>query len=205
MKVGILGGTFNPIHTGHLILAENAYDMMGLDKVIFIPSGVSYLKEQDEIVPASDRIRMVELAIGGNAHFSLSTIETDRSGNSYTYETIEALMAQNPEDELYFIGGADILLSIHTWREPQIIFQHATLVIAPRNDTDPAILNAQKDLLEKKYDAKVYLLHTSDLEISSSDLRDRIAIGHSVRYYIPDDVLSYIQERKLYVGEQKLC
>ena len=198
MKVGILGGTFNPIHTGHLILAENAYDMIGLDQVLFVPSGVSYLKDQDEIVSASDRIRMVELAIENNPHFTLSTIETDRDGNSYTYETIQALNVENPNDELYFLGGADILLSIHTWRKPEMIFEYATLVIAPRNDTDPVLLQERKAALENEYGAKIILLNTTDLEISSTDLRERIARGHSVRYYIPDTVLSYIREHQLY-------
>ena len=198
MKTGILGGTFNPIHTGHLILAENAYDMIGLDQVLFVPSGVSYLKDQDEIVSASDRIRMVELAIERNPHFALSTIETDRDGNSYTYETIQVLKAKNPDDELYFLGGADILLSIHTWMKPEIIFEHAALVIAPRNDTDPVLLQERKAALEEEYRAKIVLLNTTDLEISSTDLRERIARGHSVRYYIPDPVLEYIREHQLY-------
>ena len=202
MKKGILGGTFNPIHTGHLILAENAYDLLHLDEVCFIPSGISYLKEQREIVSASDRIRMVELAIENNPHFTLSTIETDREGNSYTYETIQALKDIDPDDELYFLGGADILLSIHTWRKPERIFEHATLVIAPRNDTDPVLLQERKASLEEEYGAKIVLLNTTDLEISSTDLRERIAMGHSVRYYIPDPVLAYIREHQLYKQEQ---
>ena len=128
MKIGILGGTFNPIHTGHLILAENAYEFMGLDQVLFIPSGVSYLK-------------LVELAIASNPHFALSTIETDRKGNSYTYETLKELKAQNPDAELYFICGADVMMSIHTWKEPASILKYASLVVAPRNDTDPDLMN----------------------------------------------------------------
>ncbi len=198
MKIGILGGTFNPIHTGHLILAENAYDYMHLDQVLFIPSGVSYLKDQDEILSSEHRIRMVQLAIENNPHFALSTIETEREGNSYTYETIETMKREHPGDELYFIGGADILMTIHTWKEPGRILVHAALVIAPRNDTPIETLETQKELLEKQFGATVHLLHTTDLEISSSDIRERIENGHSVRYYIPDVVEGYIKEHKLY-------
>ena len=198
MKVGILGGTFNPIHTGHLILAENAYDYMHLDRVLFVPSGISYLKDQSEILPAYHRVEMVRRAIANNPHFAVSTIETEREGNSYTYETLETMKRENPEDELFFIGGADILMTIHTWNEPGRILKNAKLVIAPRNDTPMEELEAQKKMLQERFCATVHLLHTTDLEISSSDIRERIENGHSVRYYIPDIVVDYIKEHKLY-------
>ncbi|MCR5268367.1 MAG: nicotinate-nucleotide adenylyltransferase [Lachnospiraceae bacterium] len=201
MKIGILGGTFNPIHIGHLILAENAFDFAGLDQVLFIPSGISYLKDQAEIISASERIRMVQLAIEGNDHFALSTIETDRSGNSYTYETLETLKDAHPMDELFFIGGADILMTIHTWKEPERIFQSAILVIAPRDHKERQQLEEQKLFLERKYDASVKIMDTINLEISSSMLRERIKNGFSIRYYVPASVDRYIREKQFYKGE----
>lgn len=201
MKIGILGGTFNPIHTGHLILAENAYEFMGLDQVLFIPSGVSYLKDMNEILPAHQRLKLVELAIVSNPHFALSTIETDRKGNSYTYETLKELKAQNPDAELYFICGADVMMSIHTWKEPATILKYASLVVAPRNDTDPDLMNRQKEALAGDFQAKVYILNTAELDISSSMIRDRLIHKKSVRYYLPDPVIAYIQEHKLYEPE----
>ncbi|MBO4902563.1 MAG: nicotinate-nucleotide adenylyltransferase [Lachnospiraceae bacterium] len=198
MKCGILGGTFNPIHTGHLILAENAYDALKLDQVLFMPSGVSYLKDRREILPAKDRIRMVELAIENNPHFVLSTIETDRDGNSYTVDTLRILKDELPDAELFFIGGADILMSIHTWREPDQILQMADLVIAPRDFTEYQALQTQKAMLEEQYGATVILLDTPDLAISSSMIRERIRQKQSIRYYVPDAVIAYIREHQLY-------
>ncbi len=198
MKIGILGGTFNPIHTGHLILAENAYDFVPLDRVLFIPSGISYLKDQDEIVSADDRIRMIEMAIAGNDHFAISTIETDREGNSYTCETLKILKEQNPSDELYFIGGADVLMTIQTWKEPQVIFQNATLLVAPRNFTETSVLEEKKHFLQDQFNASVMIMDTINLEISSSMLRDRLANGKSIRYYVPAKVETYIHQQHLY-------
>lgn len=198
MKIGILGGTFNPIHTGHLILAENAYTVLGLDKVIFMPSGVSYLKDQKEIAAKEHRINMVRLAIKDNDRFELSTMETDREGNTYTFETLNALKTQNTKDELYFIGGTDTLMNIENWKCPDIIFKNASLVIAPRNFTESNLINDKAEYLKKKFDAKVFILDTPNIEISSSMIRQKIAKGKSVRYYIPDDVIGYINDNKLY-------
>ncbi len=198
MKLGILGGTFNPVHTGHLILAENAYDQLGLDEVCFIPSGVSYLKDTSKIVPVKDRLAMVALAIEGNPHFSLSTIETDRAGDSYTYETLLQLKEKDPDGELIFICGADILMSIETWKKPEEIFAAAGLAVAPRDEKSLAQLKAKAAELEKNYHAKIQLLNTTDLAISSRMLRDRLSANRSVRYYIPENVIGYIKEHKLY-------
>ncbi len=203
MKIGVLGGTFNPIHTGHLILAENAYDFVSLDQILFIPSGISYLKDQDEIVSGSDRIRMIEMAIAGNDHFALSTIETERKGNSYTYETLAMLKAKKPDDELFFIGGADILMTIETWKEPQKIFQNATLVIAPRNFREIEELETKKQFLYDKYGASIMIMDTINLEISSSMLRERLENDLSIRYYVPDAVAQYIAEHGLYRGKKE--
>ena len=199
MKLGILGGTFNPVHTGHLILAENAYDQLGLDEVCFIPSGVSYLKDTSVIAPAKDRLAMVSLAIEGNPHFSLSTIETDREGDSYTYETLMELKEKDPSCELFFICGADILMSIGTWKKPEKIFELCELVVAPRDEKSITELKEKVSELEKTYDARIRLLHTTDLAISSRMLRERLKDNKSVRYYLPEKVMGYIKEHKLYI------
>ncbi len=199
MKIGILGGTFNPIHTGHLILAQNALEYLQLDRVLFIPSGVSYLKDSRTILSAEHRIRMVELAIQDNPAFSLSTIETEREGNSYTYETLLQLKEIYPDAELYFICGADILMSIHTWKEPAQIMRDAALVVAPRDFTQKEELEAQKEQLILNYNANVILLDTTDLNVSSSGIREHLAAGRSARYYVPDPVLGYIKEQGLYL------
>ena len=117
-KIGILGGTFNPIHNGHLLLAEQARCFYGLDQVLFIPSGCSYMKRQEEILPGEIRFQMVQLAIADNPYFCVSDMEIVREGNSYTCETITRLHAQYPEDELYYIVGADTLFQMEFWKNP---------------------------------------------------------------------------------------
>lgn len=197
-KIGILGGTFNPIHIGHLILAENAYDTFQLEKVLIMPSGISYLKDPAEVLPAKQRIQMVQLAIGNNKHLELSTIETDRPGNSYTYETLMRLQDENPDCEYYFIIGADSLFNIEQWMEPQIIFDNCILIVAPRyHMTDEALLE-QKNRLERLYQARVHLMNTPNIDISSNMIRERIAERKTICYYVPKDVETYIYKKKIY-------
>jgi len=197
-KIGILGGTFNPIHIGHLILAENAYDTLQLEKVLIMPSGVSYLKDQNVVLPAKQRIQMVQLAIGNNKHFELSTFETEKPGNSYTHETLKQLKAQHKDCEYYFIVGADTLFNIEKWKEPQLIFDHCILVAAPRYYISDEALLEQKRHLEKLYHARIRLLHTPNIDISSNMIRARIADKKSICYYVPKDVETYIYKKKLY-------
>ena len=198
MKIGILGGTFNPIHIGHLLLAENSYYALNLDSVIFMPSGISYLKNQNEIAASDHRINMVKLAIADNSHFKLSTMETERKGNTYTYETLSALKSQNTQDELYFIGGADTLMNIESWKCPELIFKYAALIIAPRNFLDSKVLTGKAELLKSKYNADVYILDTPNIEISSSYIRENIKDNNSLRYLLPDKVIEYIHQNNLY-------
>lgn len=198
MKIGILGGTFNPIHQGHLILAENAYTEIKLDKIIFIPSGVSYFKNQDEIASSFHRINMVNLAIDGNNHFAASRMEIDREGNTYTYETLNALKSQNTQDELYFIGGSDVLLNIDKWKCPNLIFKLCTLVIAPRDFVEKEELIKVANRLKAKFSASIIILNSSNIDISSSLLREKIKKNISVKYYLPDSVIEYINVNNLY-------
>lgn len=198
MRIGILGGTFNPIHIGHLILAENTITELNLDKVIFMPSGVSYLKDQNTIVSAEHRINMVKLAIAGNNHFELSTMETEREGDTYTYETLNTLKSQNTQDELYFIGGADTLMNIDSWKRPDLIFKACTLVIAPRDFIERNTLEERSLFLKEKYNAKIIILNSSNIDISSSDIRNRIKTNKSAKYYLPDNVIEYILTNSLY-------
>ena len=124
-KTGILGGTFNPIHMAHLIIAEIALEEAELDEILFIPSGCSYLKDAADILPAKERIHMTGLAIEDNPKFALSTIETDREGNSYTCDTLLELRERYPDQENYLIVGADNLFTMEEWKDPEVIFQNA--------------------------------------------------------------------------------
>lgn len=157
-KTGIMGGTFNPIHLGHLLLAENARDSFGLDEILFIPSGCSYMKNASEIADKQKRLEMTRLAIADNPSFFLSAIEVEREGNSYTCDTLVQLKEAEPETEFYFIVGADSLFSMETWRKPEKIFENCTILAAVRDDKKQEDLQVQISYLQEKFHARIALI-----------------------------------------------
>lgn len=197
-KIGILGGTFNPIHVGHLILAENAYSQLNLDCVLFMPNGVAYFKNQNEVASSKDRINMVNLSIMNNDHFILDDYETTIPGNSYTSDTLIELDIKYSDADFYYIIGADTLFSIESWKTPQVIFDLSTIVVAKRNNTKVEELNAKINQLKEDYSARIVLLDSSDIDISSTDIRSKIKNNISVKYYLRDEVVKYIKDNKLY-------
>lgn len=197
-KVGIMGGTFNPIHNGHLLLAEHAKEYCQLDEVLFMPSGNSYMKDNDEILDGKTRISMAALAIEDNPGFALSAIEVEREGATYTCETIRELKQQHPETQYYFILGADNLFSIEKWWKMQEIMANCILVAAARGEkSEDEILHKAGELTEK-YHAQVIILPEKRYDISSTEIRKKLGCGESVRYMVPDKVLTYIEKRQLY-------
>lgn len=197
-KTGILGGTFNPIHTGHLILAETARSAFGLDQVYFIPSGRSYMKKQSEILDARTRMEMVQLSVQGNPYFQVLDIEINKPGNSYTCETLEQLCSQEPDTEFYDIIGADTLYMMEKWYCPERIFEHAVILAAVRDGASTVQLEQQIAHLQEKYNARIFLLPTGDISISSTMIRQNRREGKSVRYLVPDAVLAYMEQKQLY-------
>jgi nicotinate-nucleotide adenylyltransferase len=211
-RIGIMGGTFNPIHIGHLLLAEWAKEMGELDKVLFIPTGISYMKAERTITSmesrepaepnAEQRLAMVQLAIEGNPSFEASDIEIRRLGFTYTYETLEILRQAHPERDYYFIMGADCLFTMENWREPERIFQQAQVIAALRGGQASQSLfekmEAKRRELELHFHGKIMLLHFPEMDISSTDIRNRIARGQSIRYLVPEPVRRYIHEEHLY-------
>lgn len=197
-KVGVFGGTFDPIHMGHLILAQNALEEVGLDKVLIMPSGCSYLKDTDKVSKKEHRVEMTRLAIEDNALFELSTIEADREGNSYTYETFEILCHENPDTDYYYIIGADVFMSMKTWNRPEEIFKRCTIVCARRDNIPKKDLDDMLVFLQKEYDAKVMFMDVPEVRISSTDIKDLIKRGMSCRYYLNKKVIEYIKENGLY-------
>ncbi|MBO4373496.1 MAG: nicotinate-nucleotide adenylyltransferase [Lachnospiraceae bacterium] len=196
MKTGILGGTFNPIHMGHMILAEQAYSRFGLDRVFIIPSGRSYFKDDIIMPDASVRFRMCELACRGNDHFTVLDIETKRPGNSYTCDTLEELKSMFPEDEFYYIAGMDSFAELPKFKDPQKIFSLARIVAASRNYAGK--LYTLKLSYESDYGAEIDILEAPRIDISSEMIRDYLKKGRSVKYYLPDPVEEYIRENGLY-------
>ena len=195
-KVGIMGGTFNPVHNGHIALAQSAYKTLALDKVLFMPSGKSYMKNC--VLDARQRIAMIDRAISPYPYFELSTIEVERAGNTYTSETLQLLNQQNPQIHYYFIMGADSLFQIETWHEPAVIMADCIILAAMRNHTPDDVFKKQMDYLEAKYHADIRFLNIPDLALSSSEIRRRVREHQSIRFMVPEGVREYIEEHQLY-------
>ena len=200
-RIGILGGTFDPIHIGHLIIAEQARDQYQLDRVLLIPSGHSYFKDNrsKKVQPAQVRLEMTKIAAGSYKPFEVSDIEVNRPGNTYSFETLEELKTQNPESELFFIVGADTICSMRTWREPERIFNVCTVLAAMREDqVDPEEFKKETEALERDFGARIYPVSIPNIGISSTQIRERAAFGKSVHYLVPDALESYIIETGIY-------
>lgn len=198
-KIGIMGGTFNPIHFGHLILAEAAYEQYHLDKVLIMPAKEPSHKTISDTITEEDRVEMVKRAIKGNDHFELSLLEINREGITYTIDTLTELHEEDSEIEYYFIMGADSLFHFNSWKEPEKILKLTNILVANRDLSTFSALNSQIDYLSDKYDeANISLLDTPNLEISSHALRKRVRQNLSIKYYVPKSVEEYIKEHGLY-------
>ena len=198
-RIGIMGGTFDPIHIGHLILGERTYEQLNLDKILFMPAGNPPHK-QNRVGRATDaqRVAMVERAISGNPHFELSLIEMNDKGFTYTYHTLETLKEQNPDTDYYFIIGADSLYDFTKWREPARICRTCTIVAAVRDHVPEQKLDKQMEYLSELYKGRFISLNTLNIDISSQQLREWHQKGKSLRYYVPDAVIDYIDRNKIY-------
>ena len=203
MRVGVLGGTFDPPHLGHLILAQEAYQALGLAQVLFVPAGEPWRKAGRELSPREHRLAMVRLAVAGNPRFSVSTIEVDRAGPSYTAETMAELGEQfGPETELFFIMGADALADFPHWHEPLRILQLARLAVAERSPLGGE--GFEEGLPEELAEAlreRVVWLPMPLIAISASAARERVRQELSIRYWVPEAVEEYIRRHCLYASD----
>ena len=201
LKVGIFGGTFDPIHTGHLIVAEEARVRLKLDEVLFIPAGQPWFKAGQRITPAHHRLAMVELAVGSNPYFRPSDMEVIRPGPTYTADTLlELRHRMGSQAMIYLILGTDSLGELHRWHQPQRLFDMATLVAVSRpgyQDFDSSTLD---DICPGAAE-KVMTLSGPLVEITGADLRQRVAQGLSIKHLAPDSVEAYIHKHRLYVGD----
>lgn len=199
MKIGIMGGTFDPIHIGHLLLGEFAYENFHLDEIWFLPNGNPPHKTTDESgVSLDDRIEMVKLATDDVPYFRMNLYEASSKKHSYTYSTMRALREMYPEHDFFFILGADSLFSIEQWKNFREIFPSCTILAAMRDDKDTESMQAQIRYLNEKYGADIRLLQAPLVEISSTTIRRRAENGLSIRYMVPDVVSEYIQSNALY-------
>ena len=197
-KVGILGGTFDPIHTGHLILAEAAYESFSLDYVLIMPNGNPPHKAGQVNATMEQRTRMVELAVADNPHLKVSDFEKTPQDYHYTYETLEFLKKEHQDTDYYFILGADSLVHFHTWMEPRRICEACSILAATRDHMESEELTARIQELSQVFGAHIYPMETPNIDISSNMIRERVRTGRSIRYYVPEAVEEYIYKKGLY-------
>lgn len=202
MKVGILGGTFDPLHRAHLTIAEEAYNKLKLGVVLFVPAGQPWMKAGSSITAVEHRVAMVRLAIADKPYFRLSTIEVERSGLTYTVDTLVELNKQaGGKDELFFILGAGSLEELPRWREPLQIIALCKLVVAPR----PGYIQPPLEALEAQIQGlsqRVILLDSPLMDISATVIREYMAKGLSISQLVPDKVEGYIKEHGLYLSKE---
>lgn len=197
-RIGVLGGTFDPPHLGHLWLATSAIDALGLDRVLFMPASQPPHKPRRQLSSATDRLLMTRLAIGDDPAFELCPVEMERPGPSYTVDSIEELLRQHGEgSRLYLLMAADSLAQIDTWREPDRLLSLVEWVIGPRPRSAPP----ERSALEQRFGAaasRIHLLDGPSFDVSSSEIRRRVAAGRAIRYLVPRSVEELIADRGLY-------
>jgi len=199
-RIGVFGGSFDPVHTGHLIIAQDALEQLELSRVIFIPAAVPPHKQEQELIESRCRLEMLKLAVESNLRFSVSGMELKRGGVSYTVETIQALQEEYPGAELFFIVGLDSLVELHLWHRVDELLEMCSLVPFARGGSD---IKRVADAMQLPAAAKEKLLHAlirlHAVEISSSEIRRRVAEGLSIKYLVPPEVEMYIFEHGLYI------
>ncbi|MBD5829994.1 MULTISPECIES: nicotinate-nucleotide adenylyltransferase [Janibacter] len=190
MRLGVMGGTFDPIHHGHLVAASEAQSLLDLDEVVFVPTGQPWQKAERKVSPPEHRYLMTVVATASNPRFTVSRVDIDRDGPTFTIDTLRDLRAARPDDELFFITGADALAQILSWKDADELFELAHFVGVTRPGYELSESGLPQD--------RVTLQEVPAMSISSTDCRDRVAEGEPVWYLVPDGVVQYINKYALY-------
>ncbi|MFW5709114.1 MAG: nicotinate-nucleotide adenylyltransferase [Chloroflexota bacterium] len=203
-RIGILGGTFDPPHHAHLILAQHAFEELDLNLVLFVPAGVPPHKTSTR-TPLKHRLDMLRLALADNPQFQISRVEIDRPGPHYTIDTVRIIQQQNPSAELYFIMGGDVYRDLPNWDRPQEMFRTCKLAVAvmrrPGFGNPDLRLDMHQNVIPE-LEEHAMMLHSPLVEFSSTDIVERLGSGRSARYMVPDSVMRYILEHKLYIRQE---
>ena len=201
MRLGVIGGTFDPIHLGHLVLAESAREELGLERILFVPAGDPWRKQGRFVAPSEHRLAMVRLALEGIPEYEVCTLEAERPGPSYTADTLETIAGENVGADLYLLLGQDALADLPNWRHPDRIVRSATLAVARRSSPPP--WQAAAEVLERRLPgvlARIHWLDMPAIDITATTIRERVRAGRSIRYLVPATVKEYILRHRLYAG-----
>lgn len=198
-RIGIMGGTFDPVHNGHLLLGRQARSEYGLDEIWYMPSHIPPHKKDHRITDGKDRLAMLKLALEGIPFFSVSDFEMKREGNTYTAQTLELLKEEYPEDKFYFIIGADSLFQLETWYHPEKVMELTSLLVSGREyDRAGRTMDQQISHLKSVYGAHIQVLHNPEMNVASARIRDMAARGENIEELVPGAVAAYIREHRLY-------
>ena len=189
MRIGLLGGSFDPPHIGHLLAASDAFEALSLDRLVFVPAATQPLKVGRANASPEQRLAMARLLVGGDPRFDVDAIEVDRGGLSYTVDTLTTLAARWPDAELFWLVGADVPRSFASWRSPERIVELATVVVLQRAGEAPDLASMP---------GRPRCLTTRRIDVSSTEIRDRVRRGQSIRGFVPDAVAAYIETARLY-------
>lgn len=198
MKIGIMGGTFNPIHNGHLLIAEHAHDQFNLDEVWIMPAGIPPHKQNMDILSKDIRCELIEEAIKDVSYFRLDRREVDSTEISYTYRTLTKMKNENPSNEYYFIMGGDSIAYFDKWKETGTILNLATVLVAVRDDVDATKVEEHINRIKSQFSGSIYQIITPSFNVSSAEIRKRIKENQSIRFLVPDGVWKYIKTQNLY-------
>ena len=202
MKVGIFGGTFDPVHLGHMVIAEQVVGELNLSRVVFVPGGIPPHKEASSVrARAEDRFDMVEAAVAGNERFSVDRVEVDAGRPMHSADTVSILKERSPEDEWYFISGADEVSNLLAWKDPDLLLEEVVMVAATRPGYDLSKLQHLEAGL-RNFD-RIFPVECTRVDISATGIRRRILQGKSVRYLVPEGVYKIIGNRRLYKGDAR--
>ena len=201
MNIGVLGGTFDPVHKGHIVVAEEVRARLKLAEVLFVPAGQPWLKADSPILAAEHRVQMIRLAIAGKPYFKLSTMEIERAGPSYTVDTLTELQDQlGAGDELFFILGWDNLAQLPQWKEPSQLVKMCRLVAVPRPGYPLPNLDSLEAVIPE-LPGRLIILNKPEVDVNATKIRDRVNQGLSIRHLVPEPVDEYIRQHKLYLNE----
>lgn len=198
-SLAIMGGTFDPIHYGHLVVAEQVRHSFGCDKIIFVPAAIPPHKTDNIITEAADRLALTKLAVASNPRFEVSTIEIERPGPSYTIDTVQDIKKRYQPENLYFITGADAVLEILSWKDVDKLLSACKFIAATRPGYDLSNLHQKLRTLPKKHLKNIISFYVPSLAISSTDIRKRIRCGEPIKYLLPEAVERYIYDHLLYL------
>jgi len=205
VRSGVFGGSFDPVHYGHLLMAECCREHCELDRILFVPTAQSPHKLETVPASASDRLEMLKLAVGGHSLFDISSFEIDKGGVSYSVDLLEHLRTESPEDELFFLMGADTLAEFGSWRQPKRICELVTPVVVSRPGAAAPEFDSLSDFVSEERLAELhdYHVHMPQIDISSTEIRARVSSGKSIRFQLPRAVEEYIRSNKLYFRDEE--